>query len=89
MSQIRRSTRALAFAFLASVSSLPLVSQAASACEQEKQSAWFEQQRQLTDGNVSPVRISPKRDCAHAATVASNDASAKERKGNEKQTSRE
>jgi len=89
MSQAYRSTRAFAFAVVASLSAIPLLSQAASACEQEKQSAWLEQQRQLTDGNVGPVKSSPKRDCAHAQTVAANDTTAKSQKGNEKKTSRE
>ena len=54
MSSILRGTRAISVAVLASLAALPMLSQAASPCEQAKQSAWFEQQRQLTDGNTSP-----------------------------------
>jgi hypothetical protein len=90
MSSILRRTRAISFTLLASLSALPLLSHAANACEQAKQSAWFEQQRQLTDGNTSPFAGALMTECTRHDTVATNDPrNGKEEKAKEKSTSRE
>ncbi|HXF78690.1 MAG TPA: hypothetical protein VN598_07490 [Usitatibacter sp.] len=90
MSSILRGTRAISFTLLAGISALPLLSQAANACEQAKQSAWFEQQRQLTDGNTSPFTGALASQCAGHETVAANDPrKGKDEKAKEKSTSRE
>lgn len=90
MSSILRGTRAISFTLLASLSALPLLSQAANTCEQAKQDAWFEQQRQLTDGNTSPFVPALAIHCTGHETVASNEPrEGKDEKAKDKSTSRE
>ena len=94
MSSILRGTRATSFALLASFAVLPLLSHAANACEQAKRDAWFEQQRQLTDGNTSPFTKVLASECVRHDTVAANDTSKgteekSKEKSAEKSTSRE
>ena len=39
-------------------------------CEAAKRSAWFERQRQLTDGDVNPAKVLPTpRECLAAASA--------------------
>jgi len=92
MSSILRGTRAISLAVLASLAALPMLSQAASACDQAKQSAWFEQQRQLTDGNASPFTSARAlaTQCKGDDKVAVNEPrDSKEEKAKDKSTSRE
>lgn len=92
MSSILRGTRAISFTVLASLSALPMLSHAASACDQAKQSAWFEQQRQLTDGNTSPFTSANvlAAQCKDRDTVAVNEPrKSKEEKAKDKSISRE
>ena len=85
-----RGTRVISLTLLTSLATLPLLSHAADTCEQAKQAAWFEQQRQLTDGNTSPFTNVLAQECARHDTVAANDtAKSKEEKAKEKSTSRE
>ena len=90
MSSILRGTRAISLAVLASLAALPMLSQAASPCEQAKQSAWFEQQRQLTDGNTSPFTSASILAAQCNDKVAVNEPrTSKEEKAKDKSTSRE
>lgn len=90
MSAILRNTRAISLSLLMSSAALPFVAHAADACEQAKRDAWFEQQRQLTDGNTSPFTNVLAQQCVAHDTVAANDtAKGKEEKSKEKSASRE
>jgi hypothetical protein len=89
VSSIIRNSRTLSFALLASLSvALPVLSHAA---DKVDQSAWFEQQRQLTDGNANPFVSAATLERTRHATVAMNDTAndKKESDSREKSTSRE
>ena len=89
MFSIVRNGRTLSFALLASLSvTLPVLSHAA---DKADQSAWFEQQRQLTDGNTNPFVSARTLERTRSATVAMNDAAKDKKEGDskEKSTSRE
>ena len=54
----------LAFASGAHAAGEPGSRVSARACEETRQSAWFERQRQLTDGDTDPSRVLPApREC--------------------------
>ena len=76
MSSIIRRVRAVSLVMLAGLATVPFMSHAAdSSCKQASLDAWFEQQRQLTDGNVSPFMKTPATECKKDAVSATkNDA---------------